>query len=1103
LENTPNGLSFGRGKAEYRWIFDGVAWRLPVARAVAEAYRFFYWKIDSRLAKSTGKLEKPSMRNKLFLLVLLAAAIPALAAKRITVDELKQTISLAQTVHRPDDVVVQQLAEVKLTARLTGAQLAQMVAACPGPKTAQALHAIADQSAFLDPPPDTLPARPAPDRAVQKAIVARSIDYVEHVVATLPNFLATRVTEHYVDTLRGLEEQVSEARGGLFLMNTYSAPIAFHDGRESDDPALLASAESTDKKIRSKDATGPPTRNAVLGMSSWGDFGPILAVVLLDAANGKLDWARWETEDGKPVAVFQFAVDRAASHYQVTYCCEASSGTVDYKNSSANSRKLFVVALKPGYHGLLEVDPDTGAVLRISVEADLRKEDPIQRASLMVEYAPVQIGAGKFFCPTRSVSITYSRTEYESQGTLESTNRLQLNDVEFTGYHRFGSEATLIVNANANSGQAGPSETGEAEPTESTAPAAPAAAPASSEASPPASAASITTNASAAAVPAAGASVPATPTPTASAPAGSAPEMQTDGLDQLSGIAGEPATSGSVVDSGGDGASFTLKAETRSVEVGLIAYDKRGKPVTDLKRSELELYDNGRKQELIAFYHEAATAPTSSPAAAAEQSEQANGIFTNTASSAAQLQNAPDLLILLLDESHLAYADLNRSRAEIEHFLARSRPATRFALYALNERGFRVIQDVTADQALVAKKLAAWTPDASAVAQAQALEQRNRQQFDTVRNARDLNSVNGNNIDSPETVQTTDPQLRQMGDNPLRYALEGLTALARHFAATPGHKSIVWISGDSALADWQDQAVGTDRGGQQLEVFFLHTREALNEAQISLYAVDASAVAGGAVDASLANRNVEVNPIDQQTPLPRDMTNGRVKAEMLQDTRGIQIPLRQLAESTGGRAIDKGGNLQAALDAIGRDASSHYELGFDPDTPADGKYHALTLKAPTRKNVVLRYRNGYMYSEEAPSVQQRFQQAVWSPQDAAGIELTAQAVSAADSDSGKSVVRLRIGFPALAFRQENGRWTDNLYVFVAERDDATQSAQVSGETLRLSLKQATYDAAMPAGIPYHRDVEPRSKLGSVRIVVVDGNSGKIGTITLPASAFHP
>ena len=91
----------------------------------------------------------------------------------------------------------------------------------------------------------------------------------------------------------------------------------------------------------------------------------------------------------------------------------------------------------------------------------------------------------------------------------------------------------------------------------------------------------------------------------------------------------------------------------------------------------------------------------------------------------------------------------------------------------------------------------------------------------------------------------------------------------------------------------------------------------------------------------------------------------------------------------------------------------------------------------------------------------------------------------------------------MAFRQQNGRWTDNLYIFVAERDDATQKAQVSAETLRLSLKQATYDTAMPSGIPYYRDVEPQSKLGSVRIVVVDGNSGKIGAVTLPASAFHP
>jgi hypothetical protein len=287
----------------------------------------------------------------------------------------------------------------------------------------------------------------------------------------------------------------------------------------------------------------------------------------------------------------------------------------------------------------------------------------------------------------------------------------------------------------------------------------------------------------------------------------------------------------------------------------------------------------------------------------------------------------------------------------------------------------------------------------------------------------------------------------------------------------------------------------------------LHTREALNEAQIALYAVDASNVEGGAIDASIQNRNIELNQVDQNGPVARDDTAGRIKAQMLVDTRGVDVTVRQLAESTGGRAINKGSNLQATLESIDRDSSSYYELAFAPDTPADGKFHTLQVKVPSRKDVVLRYRSGYMYAEDSASTQQRFQQAVWSPQDATAIALTAETVPAesapaADSASG-STVKLRIGFPGLALTQKDGRWTDQLYIFVVQRDDAIQKAEVSGDTLRLSLKQATYDTGMPAGIPYQRAVEVKSKLGSVRVIVVDGNSGRMGSVTLPSSALHP
>jgi len=147
-----------------------------------------------------------------------------------------------------------------------------------------------------------------------------------------------------------------------------------------------------------------------------------------------------------------------------------------------------------------------------------------------------------------------------------------------------------------------------------------------------------------------------------------------------------------------------------------------------------------------------------------------------------------------------------------------------------------------------------------------------------------------------------------------------------------------------------------------------------------------------------------------------------------------------------------------------------------------------------------------MYAEESVTTRQRFQQAIWSPQDAGDLALTAQVVPAS-APSGEGIVKLRVGFHGVALQRKPGqradRWTDQLYIFVAVRDDATQKAEVSGDTLRLSLKPETYESGMPEGIPYQRAIETKSSLGSVRIIVVDGNSNKMGSVTLPASALHP
>ena len=1011
--------------------------------------------------------------KRMVLAVWIAFLMPAFASKPMTVQQFEEAVTTANASHLSDDALAQQLANVRLTARLTGDSLQKLIAISPGTKFTQTLYAIAGLSSFLAPPADELPSTPAPSLAAQKAIMGRTVNYVVHTLPSLPNFLATRLTRQYVDNMRGVD-LVREYRGELYWIGDHHAPIAFRDGRESDDPILMASLSSQKKNHSGADSA---SQQVVNGMTSWGEFGPILGVVLLDAAKGKLNWERWQTQDGKPVAVFQFSVDQAASNYQLNYCCVVSREFND--PVSALNTGLQKITIKPGYHGSFEIDPETGNILRITIEADLQPDDTISRALMMVEYGPMKIGDDLRFCPVRSVSVSESRRKYESHGTIVSEDRRFLNEVEFTGYHRFGSESTLIV-ASADSKSASAA----AAQSEADSSPAPAAADAAESA---------TANTSSEAAPAA---LPS-PSPVAPAPAVDA-EIAVQPATALPGMdTGSPDSAHAGSSSSG---AFTLKVTTRLVAIGLVATDKHNKPITDLKSEEIELYDNGRRQQIAAFNR----APAAAPAAASQPPD----TFTNQAMQVGR--DASDLFILLIDESHLPFNDLNRARGEVLRFLKSSRPDARLALYSIGEHGFRAIQNMTTDHSVVEAKLAAWMPSAAAISQAGALDQRNRQQIDEVRNLSDFATVNGNQAPAADGITSVDPNLRLLGDDPLGRVLNSMISLAGHFAAVPGHKTLAWISGDSALLDWRDQAVGLDSKTDNTETAINLTREALNEAHISLYAIDASmfSVGGAAVDPSLYSRNVELNPTAAANSAPggagsnRINQAGRATEQMQNDTRGIQGPVRLLAESTGGRAVNKGSDIKATLDSIANESAALYDLGFDPDTPADGKFHTLLVKIPTRKDVKLRYRTGYLYNEDSGNTQQRFQAAVWSPQDATGIALTAEAAS----NSGIPAVKLRITFPGLGLEKTEGkdpRWQDQLYIFVAQRDDATQKAEISGDTLRLSLKQATYDSGMPAGIPYSRDIDIKSKLGSVRIIVVDGNSGKMGSVTLPSSALRP
>jgi len=116
--------------------------------------------------------------------------------------------------------------------------------------------------------------------------------------------------------------------------------------------------------------------------------------------------------------------------------------------------------------------------------------------------------------------------------------------------------------------------------------------------------------------------------------------------------------------------------------------------------------------------------------------------------------------------------------------------------------------------------------------------------------------------------------------------------------------------------------------------------------------------------------------------------------------------LRTLADDTDGLAVVNTGKLEAAMERIVADLTSYYLLGFYSSAPLDGKFHAVTVRVK-RPGVQVRARRGYLAATPADVTRA----ARSSPAPAAPADPDAHAVAAAVSDLDRydRPVSLRLG----------------------------------------------------------------------------------------------
>ncbi|UWZ83406.1 VWA domain-containing protein [Occallatibacter riparius] len=345
----------------------------------------------------------------------------------------KVTVAQVEELVHAHSGLLHKLQNLELVERLSTPRLDVLLKAIHSEKERQALTAAADLSLALPPPADEIANRPVPPLSEQRAILARTIDYLVNVIPKLPDFYALRNTVRFEEP----EERDNESwklphqDPTLHFASGEHATVLYRNGNEEVDKKQKLNKRQVNRGSRVRD------------LQTWGTFGPILSFVLKAAATtpSTIQWKRWEHGQHGEVAVFSYRAITANVAPELTFCClPQAGGTILYRN-------------KADTYGEFSVDPETGSILRITINGDLDEERdpdvPIIRSQIMVEYGPQVLGGNTYICPQRSVDISRGRSlrrmhewgmVFSQYGYFET----MINDMSFGGYHKFGSESRIL-----------------------------------------------------------------------------------------------------------------------------------------------------------------------------------------------------------------------------------------------------------------------------------------------------------------------------------------------------------------------------------------------------------------------------------------------------------------------------------------------------------------------------------------------------------------------------------------------------------------------------------------------------------------------------------
>ena len=511
-----------------------------------------------------------------------------------------------------------------------------------------------------------------------------------------------------------------------------------------------------------------------------------------------------------------------------------------------------------------------------------------------------------------------------------------------------------------------------------------------------------------------------------------------------------------------------LSASVSVVLVDAVVLDERGRFVTDLRRDEVEVREDGRAQTLAGFeLISLATAPLG-----AAPLESVPVAPVDTRSNARPFDGR--IYFIVLDDLHISPQRTNLARGIARRFIEQQVRRDDLASVMTTSGNRTAAQGFTSDQtrllravdACVGRKVI--SPAMATMAQSGTPEEGTR--------------------------GTADPQRVYNA----RTAFETLSQLAAFAGTVRQRRKALVLIGEGADYDLESQ----DVSARELRGSMRDFVGAANRANLTVYPFDPRVFTNSGDDF-----------VDIASTPPGDMESGteKIKSTMLQnDGEFAQDNLRTLAAETGGFADVTSRNFAGAFDRIRDENSHYYMIGYYPTSDAnDGKFRAIDVRV-ARPGLTVRARRGYTPAREAPGrgespgaaakavasgVSPELQRALESALPVTGLTLRGTAAAFKGSAEKASVaVIVQASGRDLLFTPRDGKFEDTVELAAVALDGHGRPQGGTRLTVTMPLSQRSVTAVSQAGVVFQLRLDLAPGSYQLRIAARDGGTGVVGSV---------